>query len=428
MSNGTSTETAAASDCAPAPALPPALPAPKPSQHNRLIDLWHAMSEDDQAFWREMFASNKNPDDIREELRKRLDVLFLYNDQLEIFKRWEKAYQARAEEAARQRLDQRLGLTPFSLANPAAAREAFLARAYARAIATGDFDLGFKTLRLDLSVDGAALNREKFALKAAETAAKSAAKSRPQRKPAKSAQADQPDSAGKLSAVEQIQELRRDLFGSIPEDNPQTTLSPPAPAQPPPPPNLSANSAPMPEPGPVAAAPTPVPIPAPPPPAPPVETPAAMQSWLTRINSGIETVASIQRKWQLVEDCWPDIRLHRTAAANFQYCRNVTSLLQEDATVLHEQLQPMAAVANRPGMPTWQAILAAVRQMLATLGAITDHYPRVIFKNGIPLARKDVSDAKTVILSGLKQVRQAALEIRDLLAQRQAALSPANTS
>ena len=117
MSNGTSTKNAAASDCAPpgaptpapSPTLPPALPARKPSQHNHLIDLWHAMSEDDQAFWRDLFASNKALKDIRTELYQRLDIAFLYDDQLEIFKRWEKEYQTRVEEAARQQLDQRLG-------------------------------------------------------------------------------------------------------------------------------------------------------------------------------------------------------------------------------------------------------------------------------------------------------------------------------
>ena len=149
MSHGTSTETAAASDCAPpvaptpAPPSPllPVPPAPKLSQHNRLIDLWHAMSEDDQALWRDMFASNKTLEAIRKELEKRLGILFVYDDQLEIFKRWEKEYQTRVEEAARQRLDQRLGLAPLPQSDPAAARNAFLAKAYARAIATGDFDL-----------------------------------------------------------------------------------------------------------------------------------------------------------------------------------------------------------------------------------------------------------------------------------------------
>ena len=123
MSDGTSTENTAAPDCAPPPALPPGPPptapaaapaqslppAPKPSQHNHLIDLWHAMSEDDQAFWRDLFASNKALKDIRTELYQRLDIAFLYDDQLEIFKRWEKEYQTRVEEAARQQLDQRLG-------------------------------------------------------------------------------------------------------------------------------------------------------------------------------------------------------------------------------------------------------------------------------------------------------------------------------
>ena len=225
MSHGTSTENAAASDCAPPPALPPGAPppapaptlppAPKPSQHNRLIDLWHAMSEDDQALWRDMFASNKSPDDIREELRKRLDVLFVYNDQLEIFKRWEKDYQTRVEEAARQQLDQRLGLAPLPQADPAAARHAFLNKAYARAIATGDFNLGLKTVHQDLNVADAVLDREKFELKATATAAKTGAKTATQ---PKSAKPDQPDPADGISVDEKMQELRRKMFGDLPVD------------------------------------------------------------------------------------------------------------------------------------------------------------------------------------------------------------------
>ena len=189
MSNGTSTATAAAPDCAPPPALPPGPPPPapaaapaqslpparKPSQHNHLIDLWHAMSEDDQAFWRDLFASNKALKDIRTELYQRLGIAFLYDDQLEIFKRWEKEYQTRVEEAARQQLDQRLGLASLPQSDPAAAREAFFAKAYARALATGDFELGHKTVRLHVNVDGAVLDREKFELKAAESAAKAGA-------------------------------------------------------------------------------------------------------------------------------------------------------------------------------------------------------------------------------------------------------------
>jgi len=426
MANGTSTETAAETACAPPPpgappsepslAPPPALLAPQPSQLNRLIDLWHAMSEDDQAFWRDMFASNKTPDDIREELRQRLDVLFLYNDQLEIFKRWEKDYQARTEEAARQRLDERLGLTPFSLSNPAAAREAFFAKAYSRAIATGDFDLGLKTLRQDLNVDGAALDREKFALNAAKAAAKADAQSKP-------ASSVNPGSTNNFSDVENVQEFRRRLFGSIPEANPQASLAPIAPS--PPPPKVNANPVPVPEPSPATAAPAAVQLEQP---APPLETPATVQAGLNQINSSIVLAQAIHEKWRLVKDSCSNPQLRDSAPVNFQTCVDNSAQVKQKATALRKQLEPLAAAATGPAAVRWQYIMNYFGHMLDALVIMSEQFQRVKFQNRIPLPGKDVSDAMTAITTSTMILCEAALQARDFLEQRLAGLSPPITS
>jgi hypothetical protein len=439
------------------------------------------MSEDDQAFWRDMFASTKALKDIRTELYQRLDIAFLYDDQLEIFKRWEKEYQTRVEEVARQRLDQRLGLAPLPQSDPAAAREAILNKAYARALATGDFDLGLKTVRIHVNVDGAALDREKFELKATETAAKSATQPK-SAQPGKTRQSD--STTNDMSVVEQMRELRRDLFGSLPKDNPQTTPTPPAP---PSPPISTTHSTPSPEPTPVTAAAKASANPGtkikPSMPATPL---AAVQAWperpkqdgghaergflgageasakeqvqsdpvtepkrsqnpkgplpsspqpdghrlaldaLNLVSAWIALTDATREKWQLVEDSWFKPLLQPPAKANFADCWDNTRQLLRETTALRDQLQPLTTGADRSAAAPWLAIVAVLGRMLDALTSMNAQFPRVIFSKRVPvpMMRKDVADAKVAIIAHLKQLREAAHEARDLLKQHLAKLAP----
>jgi hypothetical protein len=147
---------------------------------------------------------------------------------------------------------------------------------------------------------------------------------------------------------------------------------------------------------------------------------------LNQINSGIALTDVTREKWQLVEDSWFKPILYQPAKANFQTCFDNTRQLLQEITALSDQLQPLTTGADRSAADPWLAIVAALRRMLDALTAMDGQFPRVIFSDRIPvpMLRKDVADAKAVIVTNLKQLREAAHEARNSLQQHLAKLAP----
>jgi hypothetical protein len=130
-----------------------------------------------------------------------------FDHQLAQFQRWESHWQAAFEEAERLKEDEIIGKAFNPKTSRPEVRDACLLRTYRRAQITGDFALGLNAIRHDLDIDRVALDTQKFQYDAAAAALKAWAKIKP-------------IAESNLTWEEKIQELRRALFGLIPEDNP----------------------------------------------------------------------------------------------------------------------------------------------------------------------------------------------------------------
>ena len=196
---------------------PPTTPVASVSPHHLLKKLWYRLSDDDQAYWKDLFASPTPGPEIRRQLAAIYGIKLLFDHELARFLRWEHNWQIAVEETERLKDDDLFGRALNPDTSRPAVRDACLVRTYRRAQVTGDFALGLNAIRHDLDIDRAALDEQKFQYDAAAAALKAWAKI-------------QPIAESNLTWDEKIQELRRALFGSIPEDNPPAASpAPPAP-------------------------------------------------------------------------------------------------------------------------------------------------------------------------------------------------------
>jgi len=232
------------------PSTPPTPPVTKASQQIRLKELWRGLSDDDRAYWQDLFASPTPAAEIRRQLAAFHGIQLRFDHQLARFQRWEHHWRTAFEETELQHEDEYFGQLLNPEATRPAVRDACLLRTYRRAQVTGDFALGLNAIRHDLDIDRAALDVQKFQYDAAAAALKAWAKIKP-------------IAESNLSYVEKIQELRRALFGSIPEDNPPDAR-PAAPVTMWEDPDEEPNPS-----GPFAPTPSTPPPPPPPPPTPP---------------------------------------------------------------------------------------------------------------------------------------------------------------
>ena len=189
------------------PSTPPTPPVATASQQIRLKELWRGLSDDDRAYWQDLFASPTPAAEIRRQLAAFHGIQLRFDHQLARFQRWEHHWRTAFEETELQHEDEYFGQLLNPEATRPAVRDACLLRTYRRAQVTGDFALGLNAIRHDLDIDRAALDVQKFQYDAAAAALKAWAKIKP-------------IAESNLSYVEKIQELRRALFGSIPDDNP----------------------------------------------------------------------------------------------------------------------------------------------------------------------------------------------------------------
>lgn len=126
---------------------------------------WRELSDDARSFWSELFSSATKQADIRSQLLAKLKINLRFDKQLTVFRQWVQQQEvldteAEAMEDDQRRLNQEFG-ADWTLDQ---IREEVLKRSYARAITTGDFASGRKTIVQDLNVKKVALDERKLVM------------------------------------------------------------------------------------------------------------------------------------------------------------------------------------------------------------------------------------------------------------------------
>ena len=137
-----------------------------PSEVTKLKKLWRdSLAEDARDYWRELFIS---PDcsqaEIRRQMFARLKVNLKHDSQLNKFRDWELEQRALDVEEERQEEDERRALAENPNWTLDEARESVLKKAYQRAGARGDFELGLAVVDRDLKSKVVKMDREKLEL------------------------------------------------------------------------------------------------------------------------------------------------------------------------------------------------------------------------------------------------------------------------
>lgn len=149
---------------------------PGNSEVTKLKLLWRDLSDDARAFWQELFVGQTSQAEIRRQLLAKLKVNLRFDKQLNSFRDWELEQRTLDLEAERQEEDERRALAENPDWSLDQAREEVLKKAYKRASARGDFDLGLKTVVQDLNVKKISQNERKLALMEKKAAAFDTAK------------------------------------------------------------------------------------------------------------------------------------------------------------------------------------------------------------------------------------------------------------
>jgi hypothetical protein len=430
------------------PSTPPTPPVAKASQQILFKELWRGLSDDDRAYWLELFASPTPAAEIRRQLAAFHGIQLRFDHQLARFQRWEQHWRTAFEEAELQHEDEYFGqlLTPES--TRPAMRDACLLRTYRRAQVTGNFALGLNAIRHDLDIDRVANDMQKFQYDAAAAALKAWAKI-------------QPIAESNLTWVEKIQELRRALFGSIPEDNPPAaspaapvtewedpdgepnpsaqfvpTPSTPPPAQPCPPsfttprvtPIAQPVAAPLNTPAiPQTVIPPPIATPPPVPSKPPVSSLAAeiAANGLTQAARMIEAAGSLHQYWLALERHFDKSTEQSHAHKFHKLSVSTTNQVRQEACALRDELLPLIGDPSLgQGAASWSATLARAMHVIAAADALLAQYKKLIAYNTGTVMFVRMEMMGGLAATGIQQLRQAACELRDAL-QRHAATGPA---
>jgi len=139
---------------------------PGNSELTKLKVLWRdSMSEDARGYWRWLFVgADSTQAQIRAEIHAKLKIKLDYDSQLNAFRDWvalQDAMNKEAEEAAE--FEQRI-LADHPTWTKDQVREELIKRFYQRALATGNADLGLRTIVQDLNVQKVELDSRKLTL------------------------------------------------------------------------------------------------------------------------------------------------------------------------------------------------------------------------------------------------------------------------
>jgi hypothetical protein len=148
------------------------------SELTKLKLLWRdSLAEDAKDYWRSVFVSpDSTLTQIREMIAEKLKINLCYDTQLNRFRDWELQQRAQDLEAERQEEDERRIQAEFGDWDLDQVREEVLKRSYARALVTGDFDAGRKTIKQDLNVQKSFMDERKLVLLEQKAAQADAAK------------------------------------------------------------------------------------------------------------------------------------------------------------------------------------------------------------------------------------------------------------
>lgn len=136
------------------------------SELTKLKVLWRdTLSESTQAYWRSLFVSaDSTQAQIRRELQAKLKIKLDYDSQLNSFRDWVAQQDAMNQEAEDAAEFERRILAEHPDWTKDQVRAELIKRFYQRALATGDADLGLRTIVQDLNVQKVELDSRKLAL------------------------------------------------------------------------------------------------------------------------------------------------------------------------------------------------------------------------------------------------------------------------
>jgi hypothetical protein len=179
----------------------------KESELTRLKKIWLTLDEPARDDLRKLLSSDHKPVQKCHEIGARFRVGFTYLKQLYRFQDWVETQDALALEAETMAEEERQLIEQFGDKLPMdKIREVVLRRSYARSLKRGNFDLGLRTMRVDQFERTLQLNREKHEFDAAAQCLLQL----PELKLI--------SNNSKLTDREKINQIRRKLFGRLPED------------------------------------------------------------------------------------------------------------------------------------------------------------------------------------------------------------------
>jgi hypothetical protein len=131
----------------------------------KLKAAWLRLPDATQDYWREQFASSRKQSDLRAELAKKLAIKLSADSALTKFRNWLDRQDKLDEEGAAAEQDEQQIRKQFGDQwTLDQIREEVLKRSYARAMATGDFAAGRKTIVQDLNVKKISLDERKLVI------------------------------------------------------------------------------------------------------------------------------------------------------------------------------------------------------------------------------------------------------------------------
>lgn len=139
------------------------------SELAKFKELWRdKLKPSDRDYWRSRFLSRDTQSEIRAELKLKLKVNLLYDEQLTRFRKWDNQQQALDLEAEQQADDERRLKQEHPEWTKDQLRDELLLCTYRRAKASGDFKLGLAAMKQDRGFMDTILSREQFEFDAAK--------------------------------------------------------------------------------------------------------------------------------------------------------------------------------------------------------------------------------------------------------------------
>ena len=130
----------------------------------QLKAVWSRLPEATQDYWREQFSSSRTQADIRSEIAKKLSVKLAADGKLTKFRAWLEDQDKRAAQAERMEENEQRITAAHPDWDLNRVREEVIRASYFETLASGDHELGLKTVVQDLNVKKVNLDERRIAL------------------------------------------------------------------------------------------------------------------------------------------------------------------------------------------------------------------------------------------------------------------------